>query len=106
MFQQYSGFNQQIIKVSGEKDAAMYQLPPNSSALLLDQTSPKVFLVQTDFSGHRTMTAYKIEPYVPEPEPDLMDIMKRLERLEESYGKSRITNDTQAKRDQQNFKKP
>lgn len=105
MFQQYNGFNQQIIKVNGENGARMYQLPPNSSALLLDETSPKVFLIQTDGAGYKTVNAYTIEPYVPVPEPDLMDIMQRLERLEESYGKSRVRDDSQTKRDQQNIKR-
>ena len=105
MYQSYGFGNQQIIKVNGENGARMYQLPPNSSALLLDETSPKVFLIQSDGAGYKTVNAYKIEPYVPAPEPDLMDILQRLERLEEGYGKSHITNDSQAKRDQQNFKK-
>lgn len=105
MYPQYNGFNQQIIKVNGENGARMYQLPPNSSTLLLDETCPKVFLIQTDGAGYKTITAYKIEPFVPEPEPDLTDILQRLTRLEECYGKSHTSNDIQTKRDQQNFKK-
>jgi len=106
MFTQYNGFNtQQIIKVHGENGARMYQLPPNSSALLLDETCPLIYLVQTDGAGYKTVNAYKIEPFVPEPEPDLEDIIQRLTRLEKKYGESHNSNDTQTKRDQQNFKK-
>lgn len=105
MYQQYNGFNQQIIKVNGENGANAFSLPPNSSALLLDSTNPRVYLVQTDGAGYKTITAYKIEPYVPEPQPDIMDILARLKKLEESYGKSGFTNDSSSKRNQSNFEK-
>lgn len=105
MYPQYNGFNQQIIKVNGENGARMYQLPPNSSALLLDETNPRIYLIQTDGAGYKTINPYKIEPFASEPEPNLTDILQRLTKLEERYGKSNTSNDSQTKRDQQNFKK-
>lgn len=84
--------SQQIVKVNGENGARAYQMPANSSALLLDEIEPIVWLKQTDGAGYPTITPYKIEPYErPEPE-DFSSIVKRIERLEEAInGKSNIS---------------
>ena len=42
----------EIVKVNGENGARAYQLAPNSSALLLDESSPIVWLVQSDGAGY------------------------------------------------------
>lgn len=81
---------QQIVRVNGENGARTYQMMPNSSALLLDETAPLVWLAQTDGAGYKTVTPFKIEPYVPEPEPDFKDILKRIERLEGRLNESDI----------------
>ncbi|MCQ2509941.1 MAG: hypothetical protein MJ116_05700 [Lachnospiraceae bacterium] len=82
---------QQIIKVTGENGARAYQMPPNSSALLLDESEPIAWLKQTDGAGYPTLTPYKIEPYTPEPVPDMRDLVTRIERLEGlMHGKSNI----------------
>lgn len=77
---QYTG--QQIVKVNGENGARAYQLPPNGSILLLDETAPIVWLKQTDGAGYPTVTPYKIEPYVKPEEPSLEALIKRIEKLE------------------------
>lgn len=83
---------QNITRVTGENGARTYQIGPNSSALLLDDTAPIVWLVQTDGAGYKTLTAYEIKPYAPEPAPDMTDIMTRLKRLEDQVNaKSNIT---------------
>lgn len=85
-------YTQQVVKVNGENGARAYQLPANSSALLLDETAPLVWLKQTDGAGYPTITPYKIEPYVPEPEPDFRTLETRIAKLEELInGKSDIT---------------
>ncbi len=84
--------NQQIIKVNGINGANQYQLPPNSSVLLLDEYEPRLFLKQTDGAGYPTITAYKLEPYVEEKQPDLNDIVTRLNKLEEIINESNTTN--------------
>ena len=82
------GYGQQIIKVSGENGARAYQMMPNSSALLLDETAPLIWLKETDSVGYPTLNAFKIEPYVPEPQPDFNELMKRLTSIEERLEKN------------------
>lgn len=81
MYYPYTG-NQQIIQVTGEAGARALQMMPNSSALLLDETAPIVWLVQTDGAGYKTVTPYKIEQYVPEAVPSMKDILDRITKLE------------------------
>lgn len=84
---------QQIIKVNGENGARAYQMMPNSSALLLDESAPRLFLAQTDGAGYKTIASYKLEPYVEEPVPDLNELSTRISKLEEIInGKSNTTN--------------
>lgn len=74
---------QQIIRVAGENGARAYGMMPNSSALLLDENAPLVWLVCTDGAGYKSVVqAYKIEKYEPEPVPDYNSIMQRLEKIE------------------------
>lgn len=81
----------QVIKVSGENGAEAFQMGPNSSALLLDETAPIVWLVQTDGAGYKTKTPYDIAIHTPEPSPEMKtiderftSIDKRLKSLEEA----------------------
>lgn len=86
----------EVIRVNGENGARAYQLMPNCSALLLDETAPLVWLAQTDGAGYKTVTPYKIEPYQPEPAPDLNALIDRIAKLEERLNESNITgNDRQ-----------
>lgn len=82
-YQPYVGSNQQIIKVNGLNGANAYQLMPNSSTLLLDESAPRLFLAQTDGAGYKTITAYKLEPYVEEKQPDISELSDRISKLEE-----------------------
>lgn len=94
--------NQQIVKVNGANGAQAFQMMPNSSALLLDESAPIVWLVQTDGAGYKTTTPYKIEPYKPEPEPDLNDILQRLKKLEEQANeKSNLTSNKRKSAEEQ-----
>ena len=87
-----NGQQQQIVKVNGENGARAYQLMPNSSALLLDENNPVVWLVQSDGAGYKTVTPYNISPYVPPESQNLESLNDRLKRLEEIiYAKSDIT---------------
>ena len=61
---------QEIIRVNGENGARAYQMAPNSSALLLDESAPLVWLVQTDGAGYKTEAPYTITPYQAQPAPD------------------------------------
>ena len=72
----------EIIRVNGRNGGEMYQMAPNSEALLLDTSAPIVWLAQTDGAGYKTLTPYSITPYQPEPEIDVKSINERLTRLE------------------------
>lgn len=96
MYPYGNGPMQQIIRVNGENGARAFQMMPNSSCLLLDETNPIVWLVQTDGAGYKTTTPYKIEPYTPAPQPDMQDIINRLNKLEERLNGQ--SNSEQAKR--------
>lgn len=76
---------QEIVKVNGNNGAQAFQLPPNSSALALDENSPILYLITTDGAGYKSVTPYSIAPYVPEPAPDFKALEARLRRLEERY---------------------
>lgn len=77
---------QQVVRVNGKNGADTYQLPPNSSILLLDQTAPIVWLKMTDGAGYPTVTPYDITPHQTEQQiqqVDLTNIEQRLTKLED-----------------------
>ena len=80
----------EVVRVSGANGADAFQMGPNSSALLLDETAPIVWFVQTDGAGYKTKTAYDINIHTPEPpietkmDERFASIDKRLKSLEEA----------------------
>ena len=83
--------HREIDHVNGENGVDAFQMGPNCSALLLDETAPLVWLVYTDSAGYKTKTAYDISLHVEEPKPDiksmeeqLATIDKRLQAIEEA----------------------
>ena len=85
---QFPNLRQEIVKVNGENGARAYQMNPNSSALLLDENNPIVWLVQTDGAGYKTVSPFSISPYQPAPPIDLNDLNERLKRLEAKVNES------------------
>lgn len=79
---------QEIAKVNGENGARAYQLAPNSSALLLDEVNPIVYLKVTDSGGYPSITAYSITPYKQEPTVDVKTLEERITRLEGLFNES------------------
>lgn len=75
---------QEIIRVNGENGARAFQMAPNSNAILLDETAPLVWVVQTDGAGYKTVTPYTITPYQAEPPVDVRALDERIRRLEET----------------------
>ena len=71
-----------ITKVSGENGAKAFNMAPNSSALLLDETAPLVWLKTTDGAGYPTLTPYTITPYQAAPPVDVNSLVHRIEALE------------------------
>jgi hypothetical protein len=52
----------QITKVNGENGAKAFQMPPNSSIILLDESSPKVYIKETDGASYPKLSVYKLVP--------------------------------------------
>ena len=79
---------QEIVKVNGENGARAYQLAANSSVLLLDETQPVVWLVQTDGAGYKTVTPFTITPQKTTPEVDVNELEERIKKIEERLNES------------------
>lgn len=92
----YSSYNTvpQVVKVNGYNGANAYQLPPNASALLLDETQPIVWLVKTDGAGYKSITPFDITEH---KETDAMkSIEERLSRLEKLYDEQSNSKQTES----------
>lgn len=63
-----------VVTVNGENGAQAYPLAPNSSALLLDESQPLVWLVKTDGAGYKTVSAFNITPHEQTPQPTNADL--------------------------------
>lgn len=72
-----------VVKVSGENGAKAFQMAPNSSIILMDETAPIVWLKTTDGAGYPTITPYTITPYEAEPSVDTKSLEARVSKLEE-----------------------
>ena len=74
---------QQVVRVNGENGARAYQIGPNSSAILLDESGLMVWLITSDGAGYKTVQAYDITPHKTAPAPDYGGLEDRIKRLEE-----------------------
>lgn len=54
----YQQPQQSLQFVNGIESARMYQLPPNSSQILMDREKARFYLVETDASGQKSVQAY------------------------------------------------
>lgn len=73
---------QEVVKVNGENGARAYQMPPNSSALLLDESGELVWLITTDGAGYKSVCAFDITPHQAAPAPDFTSLEARISKLE------------------------
>lgn len=94
---QYMGYNstqplqqrQEVIRVNGRNGADAYQMAPNSSILLLDETAPIIWLKTTDGASYPTVTGYTITPIETRTTPvattdtNYSELENRIARLEE-----------------------
>lgn len=94
--QQFHAQRYEIIRVNGENGAQAFQMAPNSSALLLDETAPIVWFVQTDGAGYKTAKPFSIAPYQPQPPVDINALEARIKRLEAMIHEPNPTNDAEA----------
>ena len=72
----------EIPHVNGIESARNYPLPTNSSALVLDNNAPIVYMITTDSSGFKTIKPYAISEYKPEPEVDVRSLLDRITAIE------------------------
>lgn len=94
--QQFQAQRYEIIRVNGENGAQAFQMAPNSSALLLDETAPIVWFVQTDGAGYKTAKPFSIAPYQPQPPVDVHVLEARIKRLEELIHEPNLATDAAA----------
>ena len=88
---------QEVTKVSGEPGARAYQLAPNSSALLLDESGTLVWLVTTDGAGYKTVAPFDISPHQTAAAPDYNDLEARIAKLEEAINHAATSNPADAR---------
>ena len=93
---------QQVVRVSGENGAKTYQIGPNSSALLLDESGLLIWLVTSDGAGYKTVQAYDIAPHKEKPAPDYNSLESRIKRLEDMIN-GRNTTDSSAAGEKQHY---
>lgn len=87
-----------VVEVTGRAGAEAYQLGPDSSILLLDNTAPIVWLVKTDGAGYKSLSAYDITPHEEKaPEDQYKSLEERITKLEETIN-AKQSNTSNAKR--------
>ena len=70
---------QEVVRVNGKNGAEAYQMAPNSSILLLDETAPIIWLKTTDGASYPTVTGYMISPIKEKPVIEDSGVYARLE---------------------------
>jgi len=87
-----------VVEVTGRAGAEAYQLAPDSSILLLDNTAPIVWLVKTDGAGYKSLVPYDIKVHEEEkPVDHYKELEGRISKLEEVIN-ARQSNTTNVKR--------
>lgn len=96
----FAGQKIEVVRVNGENGAKAYQLPPNSSILLLDESAPVVWLKQTDGAGYPTITPYSISPMQTQADTaaaQVATLEERVKRLEETINAKSYSRGSRAK---------
>ena len=77
------GQRTEVIRVNGRNGAEAFNLAPNSSALLLDNSGMLVWLVTTDGAGYKTIDPYDIAPHKAAEVANFDSLEQRVAKLEE-----------------------
>jgi len=95
-----------VKRVHGKEGANAFQLGPDESVLLLDDTAPIVWFKATDSAGYPMLKPYDISPHVEEEEAtpkqitanDYQSLEERISKLERrlNNGKSYSGNSRQS----------
>lgn len=101
--QRYDNLMQQqqrieIPQVSGEDGARAYQLPPNSSILLMDNSAPIVWCKVTDGGGFPTIKGFDLAPHQDAGASSVSNLESRVARLEEVIASAAKSNNADVKR--------
>lgn len=85
-----NNMRQEVVRVNGRNGAEAYQMAPNSSVLLLDETAPIVWLKTTDGASYPTLNGYVITPLKDKSmNAGYVELEERIMKLEEAVnGKS------------------
>ena len=77
----------ELLKVRGAESVQNFRMSQNSETILVDETAPLVWHVQTHSSGYLTATPYTITLYQAQTQPqvDLNDLAERIKQLEDIY---------------------
>ena len=78
---------QQIVQVSGKASVDGIRMAPNSSALLLDNTAPIVWLCTSDGVGRVTAVPYDIKEHQDPAIQERANLEERLTRIEEALAR-------------------
>ena len=90
--------NTKVVEVTGRAGAEAYQLSPDSSILVLDNTAPIVWLIKTDGAGYKSLIPYDIKPHEEEkPIDHFKELEDRISKLEETVN-AKQSNTTNARR--------
>lgn len=89
---------QEVVKVNGENGARAFQIPPNSSALLLDESGVIVWLVTTDGAGYKSVAPFDISPHEAAPVPNYSDLEQRISALERMMNNGTSSDSANAQR--------
>ena len=99
----YMAPHYEVIKVNGEAGANNFQMAPNSSQILLDNTNPNlIWLVQTDGAGYLTASPYDVFPHQVQPQINVNDLAERVKHLEEMYANFNSGSTKQSKKQRNN----
>lgn len=74
----------EIIRVNGKPGVDAFQMGPNSSVILVDETAPIVWFVRTDGAGYKEAKPFDISLHTEKPPVDVNDLFDRITRLEGS----------------------
>lgn len=94
----YQQPRQEVVKVNGENGARAFQIPPNSSALLLDESGVIVWLVTTDGAGYKSVAPFDISPHEAAPAPNYSDLEQRISALERMMNNGTSSDSANAQR--------
>lgn len=87
-----------VVEVTGRNGAEAFNLGPDSSILLLDNTAPIVWLVKTDGAGFKSLIPYDIKPHEEQkPIDQYKALEERITKLEDTINAKSNTSNVKRK---------